>query len=415
VQADFPEKLKPLFEHYRYKVAWGGRAATKSWGFARALLIKAAEKRLRILCTREVQKSIKDSVHSLLGDQIQAIGLGQHYRVLEHEIRGINGSEFIFAGLSTQTIESIKSYEGVDIVWVEEARAVTKRSWDILIPTIRKEGSEIWVSFNPELDSDETYVRFVLNPPPESKVMFLTYRDNPWLTETSRKDLEHTRKVDPEGFENIWEGKCRTAVEGAIYRNEILALTESKRIRNIPYDPMLKVHTIWDLGWNDQNTIIFAQRLAGEIRVIDYIEDSHKTYAEYVSLLERKTYRYGTHYLPHDGAAKSVQTGKSGQEILNQLGLKTEIVPLLDVEDGIKGARLMFPRCYFDKDKTARLIDCLKRYRRRINQVTNHPEGPLHDEYSHGADAFRYMGTIADRMSNEDKMAKIKYPSLGVV
>src|SRR5690606_19695553 len=164
--AEFPSKLKPLFQPYRYKVAYGGRGATKSWGFARALLIQGAQRKLRILCTREVQKSIKDSVHSLLSDQIQAMGLGHIYQVLQTEIRGVNGTEFLFAGLSTQTVESIKSYEGVDICWVEEARAVSKRSWSILIPTIRKEGSEIWVSFNPELDTDETYVRFVVNPPP---------------------------------------------------------------------------------------------------------------------------------------------------------------------------------------------------------------------------------------------------------
>src|SRR5690242_12113424 len=136
--AEFPSKLKFLFQPKRYKVAYGGRGATKSWGFARALLIQGAQKKLRILCTREVQKSIKDSVHSLLADQIQALGFGHLYEVLQNEIRGKNGTEFLFAGLSTQTIESIKSYEGIDRVWVEEARAVSKRSWSILIPTIRK-------------------------------------------------------------------------------------------------------------------------------------------------------------------------------------------------------------------------------------------------------------------------------------
>lgn len=413
--AEFPSKLKPLFQPYRYKVAWGGRGATKSWGFARALLIKGAEKKLRILCTREVQKSIKDSVHSLLSDQVDAIGLGKHYRVLEHEIRGLNGTEFIFAGLSTQTIESIKSYEGVDICWVEEARAVTKRSWEILIPTIRKEQSEIWVSFNPELDTDETYVRFVVNPPPESIVLKLTYKDNPWFSETLKKEMEHLKATDPESYENVWEGKCRVAVEGAIYAKEITRLIEDKRLRPVPYDPMLKVHTVWDLGWNDKNCIIFAQRLGGELRVIDYIEDSHKTYADYAAMLEKKSYRYGTHFLPHDGGYKTEQTGKSGQEVLSDLGIKTTVLLKLDVEDGIKSARLMFPRIYVDKDKAARLVECLKRYRRRINQATNEPESPLHDEYSHGADAFRYMAQAAESMNNNEPAKKIKYPSLGLV
>ena len=137
MNADFPKKLKPLFDANRIKVAHGGRGSAKSWGFARALLIQAAAAPLRILCAREVQKSIKDSVHRLLDDQIQAMGLGHLFEVLENEIRCKNGSIFLFAGLAQHTVESIKSFEGVDRCWVEEAQVVTKRSWDILTPTIR--------------------------------------------------------------------------------------------------------------------------------------------------------------------------------------------------------------------------------------------------------------------------------------
>jgi phage terminase large subunit len=229
--------------------------------------------------------------------------------------------------------------------------------------------------------------------------------------------MEHLQKVDPEAYENVWEGKCRTAVEGAIYKNEILSLTESKRIRLLPYDPLLRVHTIWDLGWNDQTTIIFAQRQGGEARIIDYYEKSHTTYAEDVAMLEKKNYRYGQDWLPHDGKAETkAANGKSPEELLKALGRRVEIVPLHDVEVGIKAARLMFPRCYFDSDKTVRLVDCLKRYRRRINQTTNEPEGPLHDEYSHGADAFRGLAMIVEKLKNDEPFTgKIKYPQMGIV
>ena len=149
MNVDFPEKLQPLFQPNRLKVAHGGRGSAKSWGFARALLIEAARTPLRVLCTREIQKSIKDSVHRLLNDQIQAMGLGHLYDVFDTEIRGKNGSLFLFAGLAQHTVESIKSFEGVDRVWIEEAQTVTKRSWDVLTPTIRKNGSEIWVTLNP--------------------------------------------------------------------------------------------------------------------------------------------------------------------------------------------------------------------------------------------------------------------------
>ena len=161
----FHETQQNLFEPHRNKDAYGGRGSAKSWGFARSLLVQAASRNILILCTREVQKSNKDSVHKLLSDQIQAMGLGGHFDVLNTEIRGINGSEFIFGGLADHTVGSIKSYEGIDVCWVEEAQSVSKRSWDILIPTIRKEKSEIWVTFNPELDTDETSLRFVVYSP----------------------------------------------------------------------------------------------------------------------------------------------------------------------------------------------------------------------------------------------------------
>src|SRR3990167_6434602 len=128
---EFPEKLQFLFDPSRFKVAYGGRGSAKSWSFAKALLILGAKSRLRILCTREVQKSIKDSVHKLLSDQIEMMGLGSFYQILETEIRGKNGTSIVFSGLASQTIESIKSFEGVDICWCEEAQSISKKSWNV--------------------------------------------------------------------------------------------------------------------------------------------------------------------------------------------------------------------------------------------------------------------------------------------
>ncbi len=421
--AEFPEKLKPLFEPHRYKVAYGGRGGAKSWGYARALLILAASKKLRILCAREVQKSIKDSVHSLLSDQIQALGLGGHFEVLQTEIRGINGSQFLFAGLSSLTAESIKSFEGVDICWVEEARSVSKNSWNILIPTIRKDapfgpfgkGAEIWVSFNPELDDDETYKRFVVNPPPDSVVMRINWEDNPWFPSVLMAEKDHLYKVDPETAKNVWGGECRPTVDGAIYGREVIQAIEDKRVRPVPYDPLLRVHTVWDLGWNDQMSIILAQRLGSEVRIIDFIEDSHKTLSEYVAMLEKKPYRYGTDFLPHDGAAKNFQTGKSAQELLSSMNRKAVIVANVPVEEGIRAARMMFPRVFFDEAKAQVLIGHLKRYRRQIHQTTEEPMAPLHDEHSHAADAFRYLSLCVEQMTNDERGKPIKYDNRGIV
>ena len=402
VEAKFPAKLKFLFQPKRYKVAHGGRGSGKSWGFARALLIQGVSAPLRILCTREVQKSIKDSVHKLLSDQITVLGLGGFYQVLENEIRGKNGTEITFAGLATHTIESIKSYEGVDRVWVEEGQVVRKRSWDVLIPTIRKPGSEIWVTYNPELETDETHQRFAVSPPPDSVVVQVNYSDNPWFPPELESERKHSQLVNPKDYEWIWEGKCKPAVAGAIYYDEVATAEAEGRIANAPYDPLLKVHVIFDLGWNDAMSISLVQKHTSELRIIENIEDSHKTLDHYSALLKDKRMNWGSVYLPHDGRHKDYKTGKSAEEIMKALGWEVKITPNMSIEDGIRLTRMSFQRMYFDKTKAARLVQCAKRYRRSINQQTNEPGPPLHDEWSHGADNLRYIAVNAEDMTNED-------------
>jgi phage terminase large subunit len=410
MNVELPAKLQPLFTPNRLKVAHGGRGSAKSWGYARALLIQAAQTPLRILCAREVQKSIKDSVHRLLNDQIQAMGLGHLYEVLETEIRGKNGSLFLFAGLSSHTVESIKSFEGVDRVWVEEAQTVTKRSWDVLTPTIRKLGSEIWLTLNPDMETDETYQRFIINASPDAFAVQMNYKDNPWFGEVLEKERQDTLRRDPDNYKNIWEGEPKRVSEGAIYRHEIELLFEQKRVRNVPYDPLLKVHTVWDLGWNDAMSIGMVQRQGSEVRIIDHLKDSHRTLDWYVAQLEKRPYRWGTDYIPHDGRARNTQTGKSTEEALQAMGRRVEVLPQLAVEEGIKAARLMFPRTYFDLDKTPELLESMKRYQRSINQQTREPGAPLHDQYSHDADMFRYIAMAVDSMANDDYGGKLAYP-----
>lgn len=399
LKAQFPQKLEVLFKPARYKVLHGGRGGAKSWGVARALLILGMQSPIRVLCAREFQVSISDSVHRLLDDQIEAMGLRSWYEVQQTRIIGRNGTEFLFAGLK-QNISNLKSFEGCTHVWVEEAQNVSKRSWDVLIPTIRKEGSEIWVTFNPELESDETWKRFVARPQPDSIVVQITWRDNPWLPETLRREKDALMERDPEAYQNVWEGRCRPAVEGAIFYREIEAAQAAGRIRPVPADPLLQVHTVWDLGFNDKMSILLVQRLGSEIRVLEYIEDSHRTLADYVADLRQKPYHWGTDWLPHDGAARDFKTGLSAQEILTKMGRTVEIVARMDIEAGIKAARVIFPRVYFDETKAAGLLDRLKRYRRTVNATTGEAGAPLHDDASHGADAFRYLALVADQMGN---------------
>lgn len=417
MNAQFPEWAEPLFTPCRYKILHGGRGSSKSWSIARALLLQATQRKLRILCTREIQKSLKDSVHALLSDQIEAMGIGALFEILETEIRCANGSQFIFSGLQAHTVQSIKSFEGCDRVWVEEAQTVSDRSWDVLIPTIRKPGSEIWVSLNPEMDTDPTYQRFIAMPPEGAWVREVNWDENPWMPpELEAERLHAQRTMKPEKYKNIWEGKCMPAVDGAIYFDEVAKAEADGRVTRVAPDKLLKAHAIFDLGWNDSMSIIIAQRSASELRVIDYIEDSHKKLSDYSDMLKALPYNWGSVWLPHDGYSKDYKTGKSAEEMMKALGWKVSQTPNMDVEGGIKAAREVFERIWFDKDKTARLIECLKRYRRNIGQRTGEAGAPLHDEFSHGADAFRYLALVADQLKNTDSRPPPKQtnrPSVG--
>lgn len=405
IACDVPEVLLPFMAPCRYKVAHGGRGSGKSWSVARMLIARAAVAPLRVLCARETQKSIQESVHKLLKDQIGAMGLEALFAVQETRILGVNGSEFNFAGIRQQGVTNLKSFEGADVCWVEEAQAVTKKSWDVLIPTIRKPGSEIWITFNPELDTDETYRRFVLDPPDDALVVACNWSDNPWFPPELDKERRDWLRRDPEGYKTTWDGQCRPAVEGAIYAKEIGALQSEGRLCNAPYDPLLKVHTVWDLGWNDSMSILLAQRGgSGEVRVIDYIEDSHRTLDSYLAEISDRRYNWGFDFLPHDGFHKDFKTGRSAEQILKAFGRKVKPVPNESIENGIKAARSALGQMVFAKGKTDRLVECIKRYRRAVNSVTQEPGAPLHDEYSHGADNLRYLSLCADMMTNEDEV-----------
>lgn len=215
----FPAAFSELFSKARYKVFYGGRGGAKSWAFAKALLLLGLQSKMRILCAREYQSSISDSVHKLLAEQIEAMGLTTAYQVQNTRIVARNGTEFIFKGLHHNILE-IKSTEGVDICWVEEAQSVSEDSWQILIPTVRKKDSEIWISFNPLEKSDPTFQRFILNTPPRSIVRKVSWQDNPWFPRVLKDEMEYMRRVDPLGYAHVWEGEIRAISEALVFKGK---------------------------------------------------------------------------------------------------------------------------------------------------------------------------------------------------
>lgn len=215
-----PEKL--LFflnKKARYKITYGGRGSGKSWTAARCLIVLAVQSKIRVLCTRQLQTSIANSVHKLLSDSIQELGLSEYFEITRDTIRCKNGSEFFFKGIQNN-INEIKSIEGIDYCWVEEAQSVSENSWEVLIPTIRKENSEIWVTFNPDREEDATFQRFVKNPPPDCITELVNFYDNPWFPDVLQKEMEYCKEVDYGKYEHIWLGKTVIDTDAQIYHGK---------------------------------------------------------------------------------------------------------------------------------------------------------------------------------------------------
>jgi len=322
------------------------------------------------------------------------------YEVQVSRILGINGTSFSFEGIKNN-ITKIKSYEGIDFCWVEEAHKVSRNSWSILIPTIRKENSEIWMTFNPELETDYTYNRFVKEQDPSQMLVIkTTWRDNPFFPQVLMQEMEAEKLRDYDSYLNVWEGFCRQVLEGAVYAKELRKAQEEGRITKVDWVHEAPVDIFFDLGRADATAIWFAQRIAMQYRIIDYYTATGEDIVHYLKVLQRKDYLYGTAWLPHDAYAKQLGTKRSIEEQVKGHGFKTEKVPNLSKTDGINAARLIFPNCWFDEDRCEEGIQALRHYRYRIvdGQYGNEP---LHDWASDAADSFRYLAVaFRDRRSN---------------
>lgn len=244
VQLQIPVKLLPILEPRRYKVMHGGRGGGKSHTVAQVLLMFAMQRRLRILCIREVQKSISTSSKKVLEDYIGRLGLSAYFDIQRTTIIcRLTGSTFEFSGLQDHTADSIRSFEGADIVWVEEAHSVSANSWNILIPTIvRKEGAEIWATFNPDQEDDYVYQRFVAKTDPQAWVCAINWRDNPWLSEAMNDERRALKAVNDDLYQHVWEGQPRS-LAGLLFKR---AWFEPRRfdLKNLP--PNLNIYMASD-------------------------------------------------------------------------------------------------------------------------------------------------------------------------
>ena len=414
--AKVPKIFKDLFEPKRYKVYYGGRGGAKSWGFADALLILGTQRPMRILCARELQKSIADSVHKLLSDQIDALGLHEFYEIQKTTILGINGTEFLFNGLKHNARE-IKSTEGIDICWVEEAENVSDASWELLIPTVRKEGSEIWVSFNTKQPTDATYKRFIFDADDDFLIKKVSFRDNPFFPDVLEKERLRLKAKDPKAYEHVWEGEFDTRYSGTVYARWIADLMEKKRIRpDVLHDPDYPVCTLWDLGYGDTNFIWVYQEAPNEILLIDCYQNNGEGIGHYCDLLkgvsrqetntdsvdpetlERfKRYKYRAHYVPQDAGKKLMEA--NGRSIVEQAwkdhGVKMFVVPETTHANRHDALRKVLPYCWFNSETCADGLEATMAYHYEYDDdLKIFKKIPVHDWSSHASCALELLPSV---------------------
>lgn len=366
---------------------------------ARILLAMGAERKLRILCAREIQKSIKDSVHALLADSINVLNMSGFYTITENSIRGINGTEFIFRGLK-HNVRDLKSLEGVDICWIEEAENVSDQSWEILIPTIRKDGSEIWLTMNVKNVTDPTYKRFITASDPDIAAVKISWRDNHFFPDTLRKEMERLKKTDYEAYLHIWEGEPDTRRSGAVYAKQLSKARDDGRIGGVPYNPGHEVFTAWDLGFGDATAIWWLQVVGRQLHWIDYYENAGEQLDHYVKVIKGRGYNYSSHYLPHDGAHGNIRGDNVSLQLTN-MGLPNIILPReSDITPGIELVRQTLAYSCFDSKRCVDGLHALESYAYEWDDNLNRfKDKPRKDWSTHGADAARYACRAAKEIA----------------
>ncbi len=418
LSVEVSRKLSPLLQPARYKAARGGRGGAKSHFFAERVVIRCYTAKTRVVCIREVQNSLKESVKQLLVDKIVKLGLGWAFDILESEIRGrlgtpAAGSLIVFRGMQSYNAENIKSLEDFDIAWVEEAQTFSARSLRMLRPTIRKEGSELWFSWNTRYETDAVDKFFFGKEPPKNAIIVeVNWYDNPWIPQVLIDEKDQDYADDPEMAEHVWGGGYERITEGAYYARHIATAEREGRVGFYPYDPTQPVFTSWDIGIDDYTAIWFWQVIDGVPRVIDYYEASGlgadeclaEALPEYTKDLQdrvsalieigrEKKFNYLRHFFPHDvGTREWGAGGKTRVQTLIGLGVKFDSIHRGVAQNPIErinASRRLLPIVRFHRTERVMLgLQRLRRYSRKKNEVLGTYIGPLHDENSHGADAF---------------------------
>lgn len=396
-------KLEPLFKPSRYKGLHGGRGSGKSHFFAEQLAFEAVEfparhdgAGMRAVCIREVQKSLKESAKRLIEDKIQAFGLGRFFEIRADSIVTPGGGIVMFQGMQDHTAESIKSLEGVNVAWVEEAQTLTERSLELLRPTIRAPGSELWFSWNPRRPTDPVD-RMLRGPnkPSDAVVVEMNWNDNPQFPAVLEQERVDCAANDPDKYGHIWNGEYARVYEGAYFAPMLEAAERDGRIEDsLRPDPLVSLKCYWDIGSTgrhaDATSIWVTQHIGGEVRWLDYYEAIGQELAEHVGWLRRSGYEDALQVLPHDGRRSDTVHRVTVAGALGEAGFTTRVMPNAGsgaAVQRIEAMRRILPVSRFDRRRTEAGRDALAWYHERRDAARGVGLGPEHDWASHAADA----------------------------
>jgi phage terminase large subunit len=401
-----PPKLIPVFlGEARYRGAYGGRGSAKTRSFAKMTAVRGYQWGMaglegQILCAREYMNSLDESSLEEVKAAIASEPfLAEYYEVGEKYVRSNDGRiRYVFSGLR-QNLDSIKSKARILLCWVDEAEPVSEAAWQKLVPTVREDNSEIWVTWNPERKNSDTHKRFRLDPPKDSKIIELNWQDNPWFPEVLNQERLEDLRARPDQYNHVWEGEFVTVVEGAYYAKALVEAKSAGRISNVAKDPLMTVRAFWDIGGTgakaDACSIWIAQFIGREIRVLDYYEASGQPLAVHVQWMRDNGWSKALCVLPHDGATNDKVYDVSYDSALRDAGFETEVVPNQGkgaAKMRIESARRLFPSVWFNASTTEAGREALGWYHeKRSTDDRNIGLGPEHDWSSHGADAFGLM------------------------
>lgn len=379
-----------------------------------------AERGLRSVCIREVQKSLKESAKRLIEDKLDEhrIGEADGFKVFKEVIETPGDGIITFQGMQDHTAESIKSLEGFGRAWVEEGQTLSTRSLSLLRPTIRAPGSEIWSSWNPRRKVDPIDVMFRgANAPTGSVVVRANWSDNPWLPEVLRQERLDCLRDSPDQHDHIWEGGYATVLAGAYYAAALSEARNSKpcRIGNVSRDPLMPIRAFWDIGVKDATAIWVAQFVGREIRVLDYYEATRQPLATHLEWLRSNGYGNAICVLPHDGSQADAVSAVRFEDHIGSAGFETETVENQGKGAALKRvetARRLFPSIWFNEATTGPGLDALGWYHEKQDEARNVGLGPEHDWSSHGADAFGLM-CVAYEKPKENRPAQRQRMSAG--